>query len=64
MATSQGNEFRACCAFRKYLVRLVRELDLDRTVRARATSVETLEDIYKVLDLMNEVAEAQAAVLV
>jgi len=54
MAVAGHSELHACRAFRKFLVRLVRELRLDTEVRARATRVETLQDIHDVLDLLAE----------
>ncbi len=51
MCVEFGDERPACCAFRKYLVRMVRQLELDADIRRKATSVETLEQIHRVLDL-------------
>lgn len=44
------DELRACRAFRKYLVRIVADLQLDADVRREAVSVETLQDIHEVFD--------------
>jgi len=54
MAVGRGSEFHACCAFRKHLVRLSRDLGLgrDQDVRRRSTRVATLRDIHQVLDLL------------
>ncbi len=55
-----GEAFRACCAFRKYLVRLVRDLGLSTEVRKQAVSVSTLQEIWDVLDLFASQEETAA----
>jgi len=49
-----GEEERACRAFRKYLVRLHRDLGLGPETRARAVSVVTLSAIHAILEEMAE----------
>ena len=50
-AVSTRGEIHACRWFRKFLVRLVRELQLDGELKRRAVRVETLSEIHRVLDL-------------
>jgi len=50
-AVNHRQELTACRSFRKYLVRLVRELNLDGELRRRAVGVETLAQVHQVLDL-------------
>ncbi len=63
MAVEGGakSEQHACQAFRKYLVRLHKELGLSREVRSRAIKVNALADIHHVLDLFAEEAALVAA---
>jgi len=53
-SVADWDEQRACRAFRKYLVRLHKDLGLDAAVRKRAVTVETLEQVLAVLDCMAE----------
>ncbi|MDJ0839209.1 MAG: tRNA-dihydrouridine synthase family protein [Acidobacteriota bacterium] len=62
MSVEGGEEFRACCAFRKYLVRLVRDLGLSTEVRKQAVSVSTLQEIWDVLNLFASQEETAAVV--
>ncbi len=52
LAVKGHAEFRACCAFRKHLARLSRELGVDRETRRQSTSVASLRDIHRVIDLL------------
>lgn len=54
-------ELYACQAFRKYLVRLVRELGLGPDVRKQSVTVETLVQIHAVLERFAEESLAQTA---
>lgn len=47
-------ELAACQCFRKYLVRLHRELGLDQATRRTAVHVATLAEIHNVLDMFAE----------
>ncbi len=51
MAVEGRSEPHACQAFRKYLVRLIRDLNLSADIRRQAISVNTLDEVHGVLDL-------------
>lgn len=55
------DEYRGACAFRKFLVKMVRELGLSMETRRQATSVGSLADIEAVLDLFVEESKRQIA---
>ena len=57
MAVATGSELHACQAFRKYLVRLIKDLGLETDYRKMAVRVETLEQINEVLDRFVDASE-------
>jgi len=59
MAVEGRSELHACQAFRKYLVRLVRDLNLSSDVRRQAVSVNSLEEVHQVLDLFSGGCEVE-----
>ena len=61
MTVEHGPELFACRAFRKYLAKMVNELGLSRDIKRKATSVECLNDIYAVIDMLEELNRFQAA---
>ncbi len=58
MAMASRDERSASHAFRKYLLKVVRELDLNAELRQLAISVESLDQIHTALDRFAEAARA------
>ena len=62
MSVETGSELHACQAFRKFLVRLVKDLELEPEYRKMAIRVETLDQINEVLDRFVEATEKRCVV--
>ncbi|CAM2065945.1 tRNA-dihydrouridine synthase [Sulfidibacter corallicola] len=63
VATNPKSERHACQAFRKFLVRLHKDLGLSPEVRRPAVQVATLEDIERVLDLFLDASQELSSVV-